>query len=98
MSTAAEKTGPGNKLKHWTANCPLYLTASMCPGKGFAHVIERCPRQCPDEEMVRVQPIPAGSMHQANASPLSPSCAQHHLFSPPPDSPGHCIRVFSCIL
>lgn len=74
MTTALEKTGPGNELKHRAANCPLCLTASMCPGKGLAHVSSHCPRQNPDQDMVSVQPIPAGSMHQANTDqpPLFP--------------------------
>lgn len=51
--------------------------------------------------MVLVQPTPAGSMHPAHATSaalLSPSRAQHHLFSPPPDSPGHSVHVLSFIL
>lgn len=77
MTTALEKTGPGNELKHWTANCPLCLTASMCPGKGLAHVSSHCPRQNPDQEMVSVQLFQQGA-YQANSRPASlfpSSCA-----------------------
>lgn len=71
MSTALEKTGPGNELKHRTANCPLCSTASMCPGKG--------PSQCPDQETRVCSPF----QWAANATPaslLSPSPAQRHRF------------------
>lgn len=57
--------------------------------------------QCPDQQMTCVQPIPVSSMHQANTTPaslLSPSHTQHHLLSPPPDSPGSGVHVLSFML